>query len=209
MKIGIIGATRGIGSALLTLALEEGHDVTVLVRDPARLKVTDPRLKVIHGDVLDPASVAALVTGQDAVCSCIGTIPTWKQVDVFSRGAANILAAMGKQGGQKLIAVTGVGAGDSRGHGGFFYDRVFKPLLLKTIYADKDREEALIRTSRVQWMIVRPGFLTNGPRTRKYRALVRLAGVKAGKISRLDVADFILKELKKPRHFRKTPLLTY
>ena len=209
MKIGIIGATRGIGFALLTLALEEGHDVTALVRDPAKLKTIDPRLKVIHGDILDPASVAVLVTGQDAVCSCIGIMPTWKQVDVFSRGAANILAAMGKQAGQKLIAVTGIGAGDSRGHGGFFYDRVFNPLLLKAIYADKDREEALIRASRVQWLIVRPGFLTNGPRTRKYRVLVRLAGVKAGKISRLDVADFILKELKKPRHFRKTPLLTY
>lgn len=209
MKIGIIGATRGIGQALLNLGLQSNHDVTVLVRDPTRLEVADPRVKIIRGDILDPDAVKALVTGQDAVCSCIGILPTWKPVNVFSRGAANILAAMGEGSPQKLVAVTGIGAGDSKGHGGFFYDRLFNPLLLRTIYLDKDREEALIKASRIQWMIVRPGFLTNGPRTGKYRAIVKLAGVKAGKISRMDVADFILKELKKPRHFRKTPLLTY
>lgn len=209
MKIGIVGATRGIGHALLTLALAEGHEATVLARDPKRLRISDSRLKIIQGDILDPEVVAALVTGQDAVCSCIGIMPTWKPVEVFSRGAAYILAAMGKDSKQKFIAITGIGAGDSKGHGGFLYDRLFNPLLLKTIYADKDREEVLIKNSRVQWMIVRPGFLTNGPRTGKYRAIVNLKGVKAGKISRLDVADFILKELKKPRHFLKTPLLTY
>ena len=208
MKIGIIGATRGIGHALLTLILETDHAVTVLARNPARLNLTGPRLKVIRGDIMDPEAVKRLVAGQNAVCSCIGMRPTWKHVDVFSRGATNILEAMGKDSLQKFVAVTGIGAGDSKGHGGFLYDRIFNPLLLKTIYEDKDREEAIIRASRVQWMIVRPGFLTNGPRTGKYRALVKMAGVKAGKISRMDVADFILKELEKPRHFRKTLLLT-
>ncbi|MBN1547821.1 MAG: SDR family oxidoreductase [Syntrophaceae bacterium] len=209
MKIGIIGATRGIGYALLTLALEEGHEVTVLARDPKRLKISDPRLKVIPGDIVDPGAVASLVKGQDAICSCIGIMPTWKPVDVFSRGAANILLAMGKDSKQKYVSVTGIGAGDSKGHGGFLYDRLFNPLFVKTIYTNKNREEALIMVSRIQWMIVRPGFLTNGPRTGKYRAIVDLTGIKAGKISRLDVADFILKELKNPRHFRQTPLLTY
>ncbi len=209
MKIGIIGATRGIGKALATLALAEGHNVTALVRNKEKLKTDHPRLKIIEGDIRDPDAVAALVAGQDAVCSCIGIMPTWKQVDVFSKGAANIIAAMGRGAKQRFVAVTGIGAGDSKGHGGFFYDRVFNPLLLKTIYADKEREEALIRASRIPWMIVRPGFLTNGPRTGEYRVLIKLEGVKAGKISRMDVADFILKELKKPKHFRKTPLLTY
>jgi len=209
MKIGIIGATRGIGYALLSLILETDHEVTVLARNPARLKLTGPHLKVIRGDIVDLEAVKQLVAGQNAVCSCIGMMPTWKHVDVFSRGATNILEAMGKDSSQKFVAVTGIGAGDSKGHGGFLYDRIFNPLLLKTIYEDKDREEAIIRASRVQWMIVRPGFLTNGPRTGKYRALVKMAGVKAGKISRMDVADFILKELEKPRHFRKTLLLTY
>jgi putative NADH-flavin reductase len=209
MKIGIIGVTRGIGYALLTLALEEGHDVTALAREPAKLKERNSGLRIIQGDILDSASVKALAAGQDAICSCIGIMPTWKRVDVFSRGARNILAAMDNQSGQKLVAVTGIGAGDSRGHGGFFYDRLFNPLLLKSIYEDKDREEAIIMACGVPWLIVRPGFLTNGPRTGQYRVIDDLSGIKAGKISRLDVADFILKELVTPRHFRKTPLLTY
>jgi putative NADH-flavin reductase len=209
VKIGIIGATRGIGQALLTLTLAEGHEVTVLARNPKKLNRGDTRLKIIQGDIRDPEAVAALVAGQDAVCSCIGIMPTWKEADVFSRGVANILAAMGKDSKQIFVTVTGIGAGDSKGHGGFLYDRLFNPLLLKAIYADKNREEVLIRKSRVPWMIVRPGFLTNGPRTGKYRAIVNLKGITAGKISRLDVADFILKELEKPRHFGKTPLLTY
>ena len=74
-------------------------------------------------------------------------------------------------------------AGDSRGHGGFFYDKIFQPLLLGTIYADKDREEELIKGSAADWLIVRPGFLTNGPRTAVYRAITDLS------VSLLDCFD--------------------
>jgi uncharacterized protein YbjT (DUF2867 family) len=116
---------------------------------------------------------------------------------------------MGRESHQKLIAVTGIGAGDSKGHGGFLYDRVVNPLLLGTIYEDKDRQESIIKASDIEWLIVRPGFLTNDPRTGKYRAIENLSGVTAGKISRLDVADFILKQLIAPTYFGKTPLLTY
>jgi hypothetical protein len=87
--------------------------------------------------------------------------------------------SIGKESNQKLILVTGIGAGDSKGHGGFFYDRILNPLLLATNYADKDR------------------------------AIENLSGVTAGKISRADVADFILKQLASPTHFGKTPLLMY
>lgn len=110
---------------------------------------------------------------------------------------------------QKLITVSGIGARDSKGHGGFFYDHILNPLLLGTIYADKDRSESIIKASKTNWLIVRPGFLTNGPRTGNYRVVENLSGVTAGKISRLDVADFILKQLAAPTCFWKTPLLTY
>ena len=209
MKIAVIGASRGIGYELLKTALEEGHDVTALVRNPVKLHISNSRLKIIKGDILHPASATAVTTGQDAVCVCIGIPPTMKPVNVFSRGTELILAAMGRESQQKLIAVTGVAAGDSKGHGGFFYDRVINPLLLGTIYADKDRQESIIKVSNVEWLIVRPGSLTNGPRTGKYRAIENLSGVTAGKISRLDVADFKLKQLTTPTYFRKAPLLTY
>ncbi len=110
---------------------------------------------------------------------------------------------------QLLIAVTGVGAGDSKGHGGFFYDRLVLPLVVRRIYADKDRQEEIIRRRVARWIIVRPGLLTNGPRTGRYRALVDLEGVRGGTISRADVADFILKQAKSPEFLGKTPLLIY
>jgi putative NADH-flavin reductase len=109
---------------------------------------------------------------------------------------------------RRLICVTGIGAGDSRGHGGFLYDRIVNPLLLKTIYQDKDRQEALIRASHTDWTMVRPGFLTNGPRTGSYRVLTDLKGVTAGRISRADVAHFMLAELAANRYLGQTPLLT-
>lgn len=209
MKILIIGATRGIGKALLETALEAAHDVTALARVPEKITISHPRLSVVKGDVLETDSIVAAADGQEAVCSCIGVPITFKPVTLFSTAANNILVATKQNSGQKYVAVTGIGAGDSKGHGGFLYDRIFKPLLLNSIYADKDREEEIIKSSGVDWMIVRPAGLTNGKRTGKYRILTDLRGVTAKRVSRLDVADFILNQLKNPTQFGKTPLLTY
>ncbi len=209
MRFAIIGASHGIGNQLLKLALEEGHKVTVLLRKSNKLKISNSNLHIIKGDILDPSSVTNAAVDQDGICVCIGVLPSRKPVEVFSKGIENVLSSIGDNTEQKLIVVTGIGAGDSKGHGGFLYDRVISPLLLKEIYKDKDREEALIKESHSNWMIVRPGFLTDGPRTGKYRVIENLAGMTVGKISRSDVADFMLEQLKEPTHFGGTPLLTY
>ena len=208
MKILIVGATRGIGRQVLDQALAAGHAVTALVRDTRRLDAQHERLKIVQGDVLDANSVALAMAGQEAVCCSLGVKVPWFYVTVFSEGTRNLLDAMKKSGVRRLVCVTGIGAGDSRGHGGFVYDWFFRPFLARTIYADKDRQEALIRESGVEWVIVRPGFLTNGPLTGRYRAITDLSGVTAGWISRADVAHFILGELVAPAHLRQTPLLT-
>jgi putative NADH-flavin reductase len=209
MKILIVGATRGIGRQVLDQALAAGHAVTALVRDTRRLDAQHERLKVVQGDVLDANAVALAMAGQEAVCCSLGVKVPWFRVTVFSDGTRNLLDAMKKGGARRLVCVTGMGAGDSRGHGGFLYDRLFLPFLLRTIYADKDRQESLIKASDVDWVIVRPGFLTNGPLTGRYRAITNLSGVTAGRISRADVAHFILQQLVAPSHLRQTPLLTY
>ena len=209
MRILIIGATRGIGLQVLQQALAKDHEITVLARSPQKLGIEHVRLQVIEGDIRDDRIVGSATEGQDAVISCIGIMPTRKPVSVFSTGIKNILVSMNKNSVRLLISVTGIGAGDSRGHGGFFYDKIFQPLLLKSIYEDKDREEALIKESKVNWIIVRPGFLTNGPETGTYRVLTDMTGVKAGKISRADVAHFILKQLDSSEYSSQTPLLTY
>jgi len=208
MDILIVGASRGIGNALLKLALEERHNITVLARFPEKL-ADYAGIKVVAGDVRDADIVRKAAVGQQAVVSCVGTGITFKPVDLFSRGMANIIAAMSGQAAARLVAVTGIGAGDSKGHGGFLYDWIFKPLLLSPIYVDKDREEALIRASGLDWLIVRPAGLTNGPRTGAYRVLNDLTGITAKRISRLDVADFILRELNNPSQFGRSPLITY
>jgi putative NADH-flavin reductase len=208
MNILIVGATRGIGRQLLEQALTSGDTVTALVRNPQKLATQRERLRVIKGDILDSESVALAMAGQEAVCCTIGVKVPWIRVTVFSEGTKNLLQAMKRSGVKRLLCVTGIGAGDSKGHGGFLYDYIFLPLLLKPIYADKDRQESLIKASDVDWTIVRPGFLTNGPLTENYRILTNMTGVTAGRISRADVAHFILKELESKQYLRQTPLLT-
>ncbi|BFM38827.1 SDR family oxidoreductase [Synechocystis sp. LKSZ1] len=209
MKILIIGASRGIGLKLLEAAIQQGHIVTALARNPEQISLTNERLKIVKGDIRDQNSLNTAMEGQDVVCSCIGIGPTRKPVTIFSEGTKNILTAMKKTGINLFISVTGIGAGDSKGHGGFLYDKLLQPLLLKTIYEDKDRSEEIIKKSDVNWIIVRPGFLTNGLVTGKYRVLTDLTGIKVGNISRADVAHFILNQAEHPQYLQQTPLLTY
>jgi putative NADH-flavin reductase len=209
MKLLLIGVTRGIGRQVLEQALVRGHVVTVLARHPQALAEARERLAVVPGDIREAEIVQQAAAGQEAVLVTIGIPPTWQQVTVFSEGTRNVLAAMTAHGVKRLLVVTGIGAGDSRGHGGFLYDHIFNPLLLKTIYADKDRQEELIRGSYVTWTIVRPGFLTNGPLTGRYRVITDFTGVTAGKISRADVAHFMLQEMTANRYVGQTPLLMY
>jgi hypothetical protein len=96
-----------------------------------------------------------------------------------------------------------------KGHGGWLYDKLILPLILQRIYDDKDRQEAEIRQSDLDWTIVRPGLLTNGSAKGDYRVLTDLTGVTSGEISRSDVADFVLGQLTDDRYLHQTPLISY
>lgn len=208
MKVLIIGATGGTGRQLVEQALAVGHDVTALVRNPARIRVRHERLRVVQGDILDFDSVDRAVAGQEAVLSSLGTKSVFKPVKIFSEGTSNLLRAMAKHDVRRLICITGIGAGDSRGHGGFFYDKIILPIVLQRNYRDKDKQEEFIRKSDRDWIIVRPGFLTNGPPKGNYSVLTDLTGVTVGRISRADVAAFMLAQLTSDRYLRQTPLLS-
>ena len=108
---------------------------------------------------------------------------------------------------KRLICVTGLGAGDSRGHGGLLYDATLW-LFLGRIYADKDAQEWIIRQSRLDWTIVRPTVLTTGPRTGAYRVLVDARDWRSGFISRADVADFLVRQINDASLVRKSPVLS-
>jgi putative NADH-flavin reductase len=210
MKVLVIGATRGIGALVMKGALESGHAVIALVRDPSSVSMQHEKLSVERGDVLDRVSVGKAARGTDAIVCALGLslAASRKPTVLYSRGTENILDVMHEKGMKRLIAVTGIGAGDSRGHGGFFYDRIFQPLFLNEGYKDKTRQEELIRATKLDWVIVRPGMLTDGPETGVYR-VINGGEYVAGKISRADVARFILQQLEQETYLRKAVVLSY
>ena len=114
MKLLIIGASRGIGKALLEEALKDGHRVRVLARYPEKIEITDDALEMVKGDVRDLEAVSNGIRDMDVVCSCIGVPITFKPVDLFAEAAKNLVQAVQQQPGLRLIAVTGIGAGDSQ-----------------------------------------------------------------------------------------------
>lgn len=205
-RVLLIGATGPTGREVLSAAQRAGISMRALVRDPTRLpQVQRCGAEVVQGDVLDIASLRTALKGVWAVVSALGTPLQIKRVTLLSEGTKNLLHAMADTGVQRLLCITGMGAGDSRGHGGFFYDRILLPALLGRIYADKDRQEALVRASTLDWLLVRPAFLTDEPAHGRYRAITRFApGERLTRIARADVAQFLVGELRAPSLHRTT-----
>jgi putative NADH-flavin reductase len=203
MKILIVGATCPTGLQLVAQAIASGHQVTAGVRRPDAASLPSG-VHAVRADVLDAVSLIGAVAGQDCVISSLGTKIERKPTTLLSDGTRNLIAAMQQTAVARLICITGVGAGDSRGHGGFFYDRIFQPLLLKEVYKDKDRQEAVVHESALDWTLVRPGVLSNGAAGSKFRALTDLTGITLGTIPRADVAAWILAHLADRTVFHQT-----
>ena len=127
---------------------------------------------------------------------------------LFSKATRILIDAMRAAGVRRLVTVTGMGAGDSRGHGGFLYDALMFPLVLKRIYDDKDVQEQMIRASGLEWTIARPGLLTGGAGDRPHARAGRPQGLAgAARSRRADVADFLVREAFERRYVGQTPLL--
>ncbi len=208
MNVLVIGGTRGLGRAVVVAAHATGHALTVLARTASEFAESVSGVRFVVGDAGDASDIDRAVAGQDAVVWAVGIRPTRRPVHLFSRGTQYLIAAMGRHGVRRLLCVTGIGAGDSRGHGGFVYDRLVQPLLLRSTYADKDRQEVLLRASALDWTIVRPAALTDGPATGLYQALTVIDGVRARRISRADVAAFIVDNFAAPDYCKSAVLLT-
>lgn len=208
LEVLIFGGTSGIGLETTKLALARGHKVTSITRRPERMSIEHENLSNLKGDITKRDSYDALIAGKDAVISTIGLKPSRDEITVYSEGMNNVLASMAEHGVARVLTITGIGAGDSKGHGGFFYDRILNPLLLKTDYADKTRQEVLLQNSDTDWTIVRPGFLTDEASEQRYRVLQNLDGVVSGDIARADVAHFLMATIEQETYIRKTVLLS-
>jgi len=210
MNLLILGATGSIGRHLVPQAIDKGHQVTALVRDPANLPATYPQLRVLGGDALNSRDVDDAVRFQDAVIYAIGADQMGKPTTLFSDSTRILLEAMTRQGVRRLVAITGIGAGDSKGHGGFFYDQIIYRFFTKPIYEDKDRQEELIRSSDLDWTIVRPASFTDRSQPgAKLRVFTDLRGVTVKSISRADTAAFVLEQVTSDRWLRQAPLVGY
>ena len=206
MNILVFGATGPLGRCVVDRALSAGHHVTAFVRTPGRLG-PHPGLREVTGDVLDMHAVRAAVPGHDAVISALGqSRPSPKGQDLHP-GASHIIAAMKAAQVSRLIWISSHGVGDSQGHSGFLFERIFVPLRLRAEFADKERQEALVTASDLDWTIVRPARLTNGPLTRRLRAEPHLRISIRDSVSRADVAEFVLNELDHGNHLLSAPTI--
>jgi uncharacterized protein YbjT (DUF2867 family) len=192
-------------------ALGEGHTVRAFARSAASIAIDHPELEKLAGDALDPAAVSQALRDVDAVIETLGAPrdagTLIRGTRLFSTATRILVDAMRARGVRRLVAVTGLGAGDSRGRLGFLYDAIAFPILLKRIYDDKDVQEQIIRASGLDWTIVRPGLLQDGAATGKARALTRPEDWRAGPVRRADVAQFLVREAFERRFVGQTPLL--
>jgi uncharacterized protein YbjT (DUF2867 family) len=209
MKILVLGATGTTGRLIVNQALAKGYAVVALVR--SRAKAADlAGAELVEGDARDAAALTRAVAGCNAVVSSLGTpMSPFREVTTLSTATRALIGVMAAQNIRRLVCITGMGAGDSRGHGGFFYDRLFLPLVLRKVYEDKDRQEDAIRASALDWIIVRPTVLNDKPASGHIRALTDLSGVHGGTIARADVADFVVQQLTADTWLRKAPLITW
>ena len=163
------------------------------------------------GDALEMATVKRALMGVDAIIQSLGVSVgpeiILKPTRLFSKATRVLVTAMEEAQVTRLICVTGFGAGDSRGRGGFLCSAAFH-LLLGRVYDDKDLQERIVRRSKLDWVVVRPVILTDGPKTNAYRALVNPRHWTWGFISRADVADFLVKQIDDDAFLHKTPVLT-
>ena len=212
MKIVIFGAAGGTGRDVVEQALAKGHEVTAFDRHPEALTIEHPKLKIFQGDIFNETQVEEAIEGQDAVICVLGVKPT-TTIPVCSVGTEHIIAAMQKTGVKRFICQSAFTVAALDGE----WREVpwVLPVILKftpkvkAMFADKIIQERATRQSDLDWIIVRPAQLTDSPRTGTYKVGTSLKMGLNSKISRADVADFLLKQLYEDTYLHQVPRLRY
>ena len=199
MKISVLGATGATGKLFTASALESGHEVTALVRNASKLSDA-PSLRVVVGDASDEKAVASVVEGAEAVVSCLGHVAG--DEPIMSKAFRNILSAAGKQvKPPRCVLITTIGVGGTSMH----VKLVLSALVAGCkVIADYEEADALVqRSGNVPYVLVRPGHLTDGPSVGKYTTSLNGFYHIAMKISRADVAKFLLRAASSPEFDNK------
>jgi putative NADH-flavin reductase len=206
MRIIVFGATGGSGRAAIDQAIAAGHEVTAFVRRPEALTGIDKRVKIVAGDATDTAAVTAAIAGHDVVISGLGTRP-WRHRDICSEGTRAIIAGMQASGVRRVIVMSSLGVGDSWQHTGLAL-KIGGAILLRKAFRDKAAMEDLLRATDLDWIVVRPGLLTNGKARGRWRAADD-GSLRSGSISRADTAAFMLAQLTSNEWLRRLPIVVW
>lgn len=194
MKVLVFGSTGATGKQIIKQALELGHHVTAFARKPSELIIKHKNLTIVKGDILKYDTIEKAAQFHDAVISALG-IRTLKKNSIMSEGTQNIINAMQKQNVKRFICISSIGVGNSKEQQsslGFLYNRILIPYMMQNMFGDKELQERIIQKSNLNWTIVRPAILTNGEKTGKFKAFGHNDKNYKPKISRADVAGFIL-----------------
>lgn len=206
MRILVIGASGRVGREVVAQAVERGHQVSALTRTASTVERRDG-VAVVEGEATDGGLLRRILRGHDAVVFALGTDKSGPTT-LFSDATRELLAAMAESGVDRLVAVTGVGAGETRGHGGWLYDRVIFPLFTRERYADKDRQEALIAASATRWTVVRPGPFSTARAREPFEAIVDIRpDTRITKVSTAEVATFVLDDLETGAFIGRKPFI--
>jgi putative NADH-flavin reductase len=204
----VIGASKGIGLETVKAALAAGHRVRAFARSASAMTLSEAGLERFSGDALNVGDVASALDGVDVVVQALG-VPVKNllgPVTLFSDATNVLVPAMEKAGVRRVISVTGFGTGDSREAIGILQRVPFR-IVFGRAYDDKDAQEMRIRKSGLDWTFVRPGVLTPGSATGRYKVLSDPSSWRNGLISRADVAHFIVSEIDRPSYERKAVVL--
>ncbi len=208
MNILIFGATGGTGQELVKQSLEKGYNVSVFVRkDASKLGKLADKVTVFVGDVLDIISVKAAMPGQNAILVALGTIPG-KKNEVLSMGTNNIVKAMQNSHVKRLVVETGAGLLENKEALPAMWRITFNMPPMNTMFKDKIKQEQAIRDSKLDWTIVRPVNLTNGPLTSDYLTGEIIDLKLSSTVSRANVANFMVKQVESTDSISKALLIS-
>ena len=207
MKLLILGASGPTGRHLVDQALAAGHEVTAFARSEARLPTSAPRLVTAIGDATEARALEGAMAGHDAVLSALGAGNSLRS-EIASRAVAALVPAMRARGIKRVIYLSAFGVGETLEQASLVQRLAYRTLL-RRIFADKAKADSMLRQSDLDWTLVYPTVLTNGVRTGKYRIGERLAMTGMPRISRADVASFMLAQVSSAEWLRRTAVISY
>jgi len=209
MNVLIFGASGGTGRELAEQAVAHRHMVTAFVRRPEKFTIHHANIKIHQGDVSDRASVESALQGQDAAISALGGASLFKREPAFVVGIHNIVSSMERASIRRFIYLSADTVRNARNKFNALRKLLIALIFSKTA-ADHELNEGMIRQSHLDWIIVRPPMLTNGRRTGVYRTGEHLkADSVIPKLSRADLADFMLNQLRENTFLYKMPEVMY